>query len=532
MVVKLLSYSLILFSLIITLSCNDNSKQNKVKVFKYNQINNITSLDPAFAKSQNNIWAINHLFNGLVQLDDSLNIKPCIAKSWEIINHTDYIFTLRDDIYFHDNECFVNNIGRRVVASDVVFSFSRILDKKVNSPGSWIFQDKLLDQPFVALNDSTFVLKLKEAFIPMLSILTMQYCSIVAKEAIDYYGENVMSNPVGTGPFKFKRWENNEALYLLKNENYFEKTSTNLDGIKTSFIPDRKVSYLELQNGNLDFVSGLESNFVSEWLTIDGELKSEVAKEINFYKSPFLNTEYIGINFNSPNSPQILQNKEFRQALNFAIDKKQMMETLRNNVGKPANSGITPIGLPSFDDEKVVGYEFNIEKAKILLDSIGFDGNTDIPLVIRTNQDYLDICTFVAKQWEKINISTEIEVLESSVLRNKMRNAELPLFRASWIADYPDAESFFCMFYSKNPAPPNYTRYVNTKFDDLYEKAVAENDIETRFGLYRNMEKLLIEDAPVVFLFYDETALFTSKRVEGISKNGLNLLQVKSLTIK
>jgi peptide/nickel transport system substrate-binding protein len=207
-----------------------------------------------------------------------------------------------------------------------------------------------------------------------------------------------------------------------------------------------------------------------------------------------------------------------------------MLETLRNNVGKAANSGITPIGLPTYNDS-IIGYKFDLNKAKNILKELSFENNSDSPLILYTNQDYLDICTFVARQWESIGITTEIELLESSILRNRMRSGDVGLFRASWIADYPDAESFFCLFYSKNPAPPNYTRFSNLDYDKLYDSAVIESHPGKKIELYHKMEKLLIEEAPVIFLFYDETALFTSKRTSGISNNGLNLLQVKSISV-
>ncbi len=112
--------------------------------FRYNQHNPITSLDPAFARTQNNIWAVDCLFNGLLQLDDSLHVKPCIAKSWTISSDAlTYRFVLRDDVFFHDDEAFPGGKGRRVLASDVVYSFKRLLDDTWPKPGSWIFKDRV-----------------------------------------------------------------------------------------------------------------------------------------------------------------------------------------------------------------------------------------------------------------------------------------------------------------------------------------------------------------------------------------------------
>ena len=159
---------------------NENTASKK-QVFHYNQPNSITSLDPAFAKSQNNIWAADHLYNRLVELDEQLHVVPSIASKWTVSEDgTTYTFTLNDNVYFHDNECFAGGKGRKVVAQDVVYSFSRIIDEAVASPGSWIFKGRLrADNPFEAPDERTFVLHLASPFRPMLGILGMHYCCLL-----------------------------------------------------------------------------------------------------------------------------------------------------------------------------------------------------------------------------------------------------------------------------------------------------------------------------------------------------------------
>ena len=511
------------------LGCNENNNGD-YNVFRYNQINHITSLDPAFAKSQNNIWATHHLFDGLVRLDDELNVQPSIAKSWTISKDgLLYNFVLRNDVKFHDDPCVEE--GRVVTAVDVVYSLGRLLDKNVNSPGSWLFTDKVDGKDaFRAINDTIFEMRLNSPFIPMLGILSMQYCSILPKECVDEYGSEFRAHPVGTGPFKFKRWEENQALFLIKNKEYFREVRNNLDGVKTTFIPDKKIAFLELMNGNLDFVSGLESSFIHDLLTREGELLDTKKDLLNYVKAPYLNSEYLGINMTNQPEDSPLKIKEIRQALNLGIDRKLMLTALRNNVGKPATSGFVPSGLPSFNEEEVRGYEYLPDSARILIQKAGFGPNNPMPEIeLFTNKDYLDLTTFIARQWQEIGVKVKIEVLESSILRDGMRKSSIPFFRASWIADYPDAESFLCMFYSKHPAPPNYTRYSNPDFDELYEKAIKTDDIEERYRLYHRMDRMLIEDAPVIFLFYDETALFSLKNIKGISDNAVNLLEVDDI---
>jgi len=142
----------LLFALIMACQ-SDSTKDDNRTVFHYNQHKNITSLDPAFARAQNNIWAIDHLYNGLVQLDDSLNVKPAIASSWELSEDgLIYTFVLRKDVYFHENNCFKDIKSRLVTANDIKYSFNRLLDEKVNSPGSWVFKGKVAEtDPFIAV---------------------------------------------------------------------------------------------------------------------------------------------------------------------------------------------------------------------------------------------------------------------------------------------------------------------------------------------------------------------------------------------
>ncbi len=526
--------------LILVCTCcqQPDSGSGKRRSFRYNQHNPITSLDPAFARTQNNIWAVDCLFNGLLQLDDSLHVQPCIAKRWTISEDAlTYRFILRDDVYFHDDESFPGRKGRRVVASDVVYSFRRLLDDSWPKPGSWIFKDRVAkDSVFVAENDSVFVLRLASPFQPMLQILTMQYASIVPKEACEYYGRDFRRHPVGTGPFRLKIWAENQALVLVKNENYFEKDSAGtrlpyLDAVKATFIGDRKTAFLEFKKGNLDYFFGLESSYINELLTADGELQPALNDRFYFLKNPYLNSEYLGIRLDSlPENAGInpLQQKKIRQALNFGFDRAQMLRTLRNNVGRPATSGFTPRGLPSFDDKTVVGYRYDPAFASRLLAEAGFPKGKNLPeITLLCSPDYLDICTFITRQWEDIGIKVKIEMTETALLRERMRRGQAPFFRASWIADYPDAESFFTCFYSKNGAPPNYTRFRNADFDRLYESSLGETNTARRYAIYRELEKILIDEAPVVFLFYDETAQFAAKNITGLPRNAINLLSLK-----
>jgi len=529
-----------LFPVLWLIACNGNEESSAKKVFRYNSSSGITSLDPAFAKDQANIWAVNMLYNGLLQLDKNLNIQPSIAKKWSISDDgLTYTFILRNDVFFHAHELFKGK--RRLVADDVVFSLNRIINPATASPGSWIFNERVDSvNPFTAINDSTFQLKLLRPFRPMLSILTMQYTFIVPREAADYYGKDFRVHPVGTGPFKFKVWQEGDVLILEKNENYFERDEAGqkfprLDGVKVSFIQSKQTEYLNFLKGDLDFLSGLDASYINELLTKEGSLKPELADKMMMYKTPYLNTEYLGFlmddsNADFPNNP--LKIKEIRQAINYGFNREDIIKYLRNNIGKPANSGFVPFGLPSFDAEKVQGFYYDVDKAKKLLEQAGFPGGNGLPEIpLYTSKNYEDIATSIQSQLKNIGISIRLEIVLPAFQREMMSKSQAPFFRGSWIADYPDAESYLAMFYSKHSAPPNYTRFNNPEFDNLYERSLNENNDSVRYELYRRMDNIIVEEAVVVPLFYDEVVRFVRKGISGMEPNAINLLDLRKVKV-
>jgi peptide/nickel transport system substrate-binding protein len=517
--------------------CGDSTKTlSEKKIFHYNQSSGISSLDPAFSKDQATIWACNQLYNGLVQLDDGLNTQPAIAKRWEIsADGLVYTFHLRNDVFFQEDACFSNKT-RKVTAQDVVYSLARIRNSRTASPGAWIFNGRVDTlEPFKAINDSTFQLKLLHPFRPMLGILTMPYCSIIPEEAVKKYGLDFRAHPVGTGPFKLKIWRENVALIMVKNESYFEEDGDQqlpyLDGIRISFIDNKKSEFFAFKQGNLDFISGLDASYIDDVVEKDGTLKSALKQQFDLNKTPYLNTEYLGFLMQSEDSKNPVLDKRVRLAINYGFDRKELIRYLRNGIGRPAESGFAPYGLPSFDST-LVGYSFNPEKAKALLKDAGYSAAHPLPEIkLYTNETYKEMALFVSKQLEKIGVTVKLEINQGAILREWMSQGKAPFFRGSWIADYPDAENYYTVFYSKNGSPPNYTRFHNAAYDALYEKALTEYEDAKRYELYQQMEKILIEESPVVPLFYDEVLRFSQKRVKGLTPNALNLLNLKRVKV-
>ena len=527
----------VFFCCILLSSCSSGRKDEKM-VFRYNEQTGIATLDPAFAKNQSIIWAVHQLYNTLVETDQELNIVPSLAKSWEVSDdRRTYIFHLRTDVFFHDNDAFPGGKGRRMNAHDIVFSLHRIMEKNTASSGAWIFNNRVNGaDAFRAIDDSTFRLQLIRPFTPILGLLSMQYCSIIPAEVVKKYGKDFRSHPCGTGPFQFSNWEEGQALILLKNPNYFERDSIGnrlpyLDAIKTTFYDNKATEFLLLTQGKLDFTNDLDASFKDEVLNKKGELKKDWIGKIRLSKHAYLNTEYLGMLVDSTNplvrnSP--LRMRNIRQAINYSIDRRKMMMYLRNSIGIPAESGFIPAGLPAYDTTAVKGYRYNPAKARQLLAEAGFPGGRGLPEIkLLTVPIYSDLGSFIARQVEETGIKVQVEVIQKSLLLEQTAKSQALFFRASWIADYPEAENYLSVFYGKNPAPPNYTRYKNPVFDQLYEKALLEDVDSLRNRLYQQMDQLVIQDAPVVPLWYDEVIHLVNNNISGFEPNGLNLLELR-----
>jgi len=530
----------ILFTIFIAsiISCT-KSKEDQRVVFRLNMDVGVTSLDPAFARNQMNIWCVNALFNGLTQLDTNLQVKPSIAKTWEQSNNgLTYTFHLRSDVFFHDHELFKGGKGRKVTASDFVYSFHRIVDPKVASAGAWIFNDKIdTTQPFVALNDTTFVVNLQKPFPAFPSLMSIQYCSVVPKEVCEFYGKEFRNHPVGTGPFQFKYWKEGEVMAFLKNEHYFEKENKqnlpHLDAIKISFISDKQTAFLAFLKNDLDFFSGIDGSYRNDVLYKNGELKEKYKSRFTLKKAPYLNTEYLGMLVDSTlpivkNSP--LKDKRVRQAINYAIDRRKMIRYLQNNIGIPGHAGFLPEGMPGYDKNKVIGYSYQPEKAKKLLAEAGYPEGKNMPeITLNTTSTYRDLIEFVQSELQNVGIRAKVEVHQGSSLRELISKNNVNFFRGSWIADYPDGENYLAVFYSKNFVPngPNYTHFYKPEFDKLFEASFYVANDSIRFQMYQEMERMVLEEAPMVILFYDQSVRLIPKNISGISGNPLNILDLK-----
>ncbi|MDQ6890623.1 MAG: ABC transporter substrate-binding protein, partial [Bacteroidota bacterium] len=394
--------------------------------------------------------------------------------------------------------------------------------------------------PFTAIDDTTFLLKLRSPFHPILGILSMQYCSVIPHEVVDRYGKDFRSHPCGTGPFQFVAWEEGQALILKKNPLYFERDRVGkrlpyLNGIAVSFFENKATEFLEFQQGRLDFINDIDASFKDEVLTKKGELRKDWQGKILLVKHPYLNIEYLGILQDTSkeivkNSP--LRNLKIRQAINYGFNRRKMMLYIRNSIGIPAESGFVPAGLPSFDSTSVTGYRYDPVKALLLLKEAGYPNGAGLPPIpLLTIPVYADFASYIASELLQIGIKIQVETVQKSLLLEQTAKSEALFFRGSWIADYPDAENYLSVFYGKNPAPPNYTRYKNPAFNKLYELALSQKNDSLRYKLYQQADQIMMNDAPVVPLWYDMVIRLVQANVKNFTPNSLNLLELRKVKL-
>ena len=528
---------------IVVQSCRSSSDNTAKKVFHINlSSGNLEAIDPAFAKDLYQIWVNHMVYNTLVETDEHLHVIPSLAKSWDVSpDGLICTFHLRNDVYFQDNPVFPAGKGRKLVAADVVYSFSRLMDPATAATGAWIFNGRVAaKEPFVAINDTTFQLRLAAPFRPLIGMLSMAYCNIVPKEVVMHWGKDFRSHPCGTGPFMFRYWDEGNILSLVKNPHYFEHDKEGvqlpyLDAVQISFIDSKATEFLLFMQHKLDFVNGIDGSFKDLILAKNGTIKPEYRNSFHLAKDTYLNTEYLGFLTDTTNpvmSGQPTANVLVRRAINYAVNRNKIVTYFKNGMGIPATHGFIPAGIPGFDTAAHYGYDYDPVKAQQLLAEAGYPGGKGLkPIKILVQDNYVDIVNFIAGELQEVGIPTVIEVMQPNILRQQMSKSQAVFFRAQWLADYPDAETFLIVFNGNQPAPPNYTRFSNATFDKWYNESLNLPDT-ARWQLYRKMDSLAISYAPVLPLYYDVLLHFTQNNITGFRSNALNVIDIKQVDIK
>jgi peptide/nickel transport system substrate-binding protein/oligopeptide transport system substrate-binding protein len=472
------------------------------------------TLDPALAADIYSVTVIHQLFDGLVQFDQNLNIIPAIAKSWKISHDgLTYTFFLREGVKFHN--------GRELTADDFVYSFTRIVDPKSKTLAAQLLEKvsgfkefesgktKYIDG-FKSLGKHIFEIRLDSPFYPFLSILGIINFKVVPKEEIEKAGALFSRNPIGTGPFRFASMKEGEEIILAGNQEYFEGKPY-LDKILFKIFhgaPRERI--LKEFKGN-----GLEESFIPP-----GEMEEMVErKPYIFLQKPILSLRFYGLN--SMLKP--LDNKNLRKAINFGINKKAILSEIHKNQFH-LSKGILPLGMPGFDPEKDP-YPYDEVRAARLLADAGFPkggglSSLEIWSASKSEAAQRELDE-IRSQLSKIGIQCMI-YFETNWpnFESRVRENKAPVFVYAWYADYPDPDNFLgALFHSKSRT--NVTRFHHPEVDRLLDQARAERDYLKRMEMYRKIERMILDDAPIVPMINHLFQMVYQPYVRGIEVNAL-----------
>jgi peptide/nickel transport system substrate-binding protein/oligopeptide transport system substrate-binding protein len=456
---------------------------------------NPTTLDPAHIVDVPAGSIAAKIFNGLVRFDEDLRIVPDLAQSWSVsADHTTYTFRLKKGVRFSH--------GREVTAHDFRYSFERVLNPKTRAPITWALDRIRGAKEMLAgaaehasgirvKDDYTLVITLERPFGPFLSLLGMTTAYVVPREEVERLGEDFGTKPVGTGPYALVEWRHGQGVSLAARQDYFEG-KPGLRGIIYRIIPEDLTAVMEFETGRLDALQVPAAEF--RRYAEDPRWKGLL------FGKPGLNTYYLGLNCSRPP----FDNVDVRRAMNMAIDRKRILETIYEKRGVIA-SGPIPPALRKFElnSNEDKGYPYDAEQARRILRKAGLEG-TEINIFISADAEVLDIAEVIQYYLSRAGLRARITQLDWSAFKEKINTGEADAFWLSWWADYPDPENFFYpLFHSANAGPAgNRSLYKDEEFDKIIEAAQRTADERLRYALYRKARERLIQNAPWVFMWH------------------------------
>ena len=471
-------------------------------------------LDPASVKESNSNEICRQLYDGLVEFNASDTVVPCLAESWTISeNKLTYTFKLRKDVHFHKivNGINTKNGGRLFSAEDVLYSFKRLLSPNPNNENSFYkiikgakdySEGKTTELPGIrVIASDTIEFELEHAFSPFISTLGVSNAFIVPHEDAN----NIASMPVGTGAFKWKGKTSNSFVLEANNE-YFRGRPW-LDGVEFVVIPKEEDRFNQYMAGKLQHVD-LPDN-VYQKMKHDPEY-SKYIQESNLWGLNFL-----GMNQTKPP----FDNKLVRQALNFSVDRESIVKLVLNGRAQSANGVLTP-GIPGHDP-LLPGYFYDLPRAKKLLAEAGYPDGKGFPeITLQINEDQLQqrVADFIVANLKDLGIECKINVVNFEKHIDDIEKGNVPFFRLGWTIDYPDPDGLlFTLFHSSNiDKGYNYCRYSNPEVDKLLDAARNETELVVRVPLYEKAEKIIVDDAPMVFMYFYTLNILQQPNVRGL----------------
>jgi peptide/nickel transport system substrate-binding protein len=559
----------LLFAGILLFSCGGENKENESKedgvvsdsksqgaTFNLALSENIQGFDPIKVVDGFSFQVLGQIYEGLLKFNEKdLSLEPLIAESWEVSEDgLTYIFKLKKGVYFHDNPCFENGKGRELVASDVKYSLERTCSNVSGNYGYSFFKNSLVGaiafhdnedvneiEGIKIIDDNTIEISLVKPSTNFLNTLAVINTAIVPKEAF----ENKSDCFIGTGPFKYESHNEKEfKTTLVKNENYHitdkeGKKLPYLDKVVVYYVSNSQEKLEMFQEGKLDVIVDLPSASIKT--VVENQISDFEAKPPKYVlgRYPELVTSYLQLN----TMVEPLNNIKVRQAIAMCINKTKIVDVVLNGEAYgPANNGIVPPAIKGYDYESIVGLEYNVEKAKQLLAEAGYKNGEGFPTLKLYNagkeSQALRVGLEIQKEFRtSLNINVEIVSVSFAEKIAAEAKGEAHMSIAAWLADFPTPDNFLSIAYGatvpssiEESSYPNASRYTNKEFDKLYELAVSTMDEGQRNEICLKAEQLMINEAPIVPLWYNENYRLLQSNISGYQPSIMhiqNLIHVK-----
>lgn len=524
-------------------------------VLKLNETEYIKSLYPPSITDAFSFRVASQIYEGLLKFDQSdLSLKKTLIEDYSIDSSgTVYTFKLRKGIKFHDDPCFPDGKGRELKAADVKYCFSQLCIQSINNQGYVVFKDLLkgADKYYAAsvngktpsfelegirlVNDYILRIELIRPSSIFLYELARPFTLIYPREAKEKYGLEMRAKAVGTGPFTLSHVEEDLVIILKKNPNYYGSDQFGnklpfMEAIDIKFIREKKSELYEFKKGNLDMIYRLPAEHVAEILESTKAGSTNEYSAYQLQQTPEMATQFYTFN----NKGKVFSNKNLRKAISFAIDRQKIFDFVLNREGfSPGYQGIVPPAFKQYPVDSVEGYTYNLDSAKYYLARAGYAEGKGFPSVtLELNSDgerNSNVAIEVVRQLKQnLNITIEMKVIPFSQLVENIITGKAEFYRIGWLADFPNPENFLSLFYGKDvPANigeksfPNFSRYTNAKYDELFEKALSMRSPEEATPYFFQAEKILIEDAPVVVLWYDMGLRLLQSHVKNFPNNAI-----------
>ena len=435
----------------------------------------IVTLDPAGQQDTTTAVVIKHAYSTLLDISDEGELVPDLAESYELVNDTDFVFKLREDAVWSD--------GTPVTANDVKFTFDRAKNMPKTKSNTSKVKEVVVD------NEHQVTIKLTEPYASFNTIVASSNLSIVQEAAVTAAGEAYgdADNIVTSGPFTVKEWVPNDHYTLEKNANYWGEEPITTS-ITVRVIPEGSARAIALETGEVDLVWGVDPTDCSN---------IEANSDVKLLSQPSSSIEYLGMNV----TKEHFKDQKVRQAINYAIDKQALVDTIVEGRGTVANSYINNT-IPGWTDE-VEAYPYDPEKAKELLTEAGYADGFSCQLWVngdvRTRSAQM-----VQAQLAEVGITVDISTMEWGAFLDALNAGEHEMFILGWSNSSFDADSStYQLFHSANHgATGNRAFMTDATVDDLITKAAQENDNEKRMEYYKELQIYLHDLSPWCPFYY------------------------------